>query len=345
MDKKVYHACDGKLKDGSCNHPHWDEQRGNACLGEKCPNWFGNYDYVNERGRNVGGGYTQPSHNPVSVSEVIPAKDDRPCRHADKDGFCYNPNCNGGGFKCIHCEDYNPVESLPAPVVEIPKTFTIVTHGREVSVETAKALNYQFMRCNKAMGSATMEMCRFGAMLEMIDDSLTKQRFTRADRGDGKGQSLKAWMEEHCPEIPYATAKSYQYAAKGIRNMLQLAADRPLLPLMGVQPLAEEEQESLRKKIIETVTGSSLNILRRASMPQTPGNALKGTHGVAQGRRALTAEEKAAEAEKTMRQLVGDIGAYLRGPWFDMLSDSSQDDFVGALKHYVDVMNEKIAER
>ena len=46
-----------------------------------------------------------------------------------------------------------------------------------------------------------------------------------------------------------------------------------------------------------------------------------------------------------MRQLVGDIGAYLRGPWFDMLSDSSQDDFVGALKHYVDVMNEKIAER
>lgn len=311
MDKKVCRACDGKLKDGSCNHPNWDEQRGNACLGEKCPNWFGNYDYVNERGKNVGAGYTQPSRNPVSVDEVI----------------------------------LTEAEFPPAPVVEIPKTFTIVTHGREVSVETAKALNYQFMRCNKAMGSATMEMCRFGAMLEMIDDSLTKQRFTRADRGDGKGQSLKAWMEENCPEIPYATAKSYQYAAKGIRNMLQLAADRPLLPLMGVQPLAEEEQESLRKKIIETVTGSSLNILRRASMPQTPGNALKGTHGVAQGRRALTAEEKAAEAEKTMRQLVGDIGAYLRGPWFDMLSDSSQDDFVGALKHYVDVMNEKIAER
>lgn len=311
MEKTVYRACDGKLKDGSCNHPHWDEQRGNACLGEKCPNWFGNYDYVNERGKNVGAGYTQPSRNPVSVDEVI----------------------------------LTEAEFPPAPVVEIPKTFTIVTHGREVSVETAKALNYQFMRCNKAMGSATMEMCRFGAMLEMIDDSLTKQRFTRADRGDGKGQSLKAWMEENCPDIPYHTAKNYQYAAKGIRNMLQLAADRPLLPLMGVQPLAEEEQESLRKKIIETVTGSSLNILRRASMPQTPGNALKGTHGVAQGRRALTAEEKAAEAEKTMRQLVGDIGAYLRGPWFDMLSDSSQDDFVGALKHYVDVMNEKIAER
>ena len=311
MEKTVYRACDGKLKDGSCNHPHWDEQRGNACLGEKCPNWFGNYDYVNERGKNVGAGYTQPSRNPVSVDEVI----------------------------------LTEAEFPPAPVVEIPKTFTIVTHGREVSVETAKALNYQFMRCNKAMGSATMEMCRFGAMLEMIDDSLTKQRFTNADKGNGKGQSLKAWMEENCPEIPYATAKSYQYAAKGIRNMLQLAADRPLLPLMGVQPLAEEEQESLRKKIIETVTGSSLNILRRASMPQTPGNALKGTHGVAQGRRALTAEEKAAEAEKTMRQLVGDIGAYLRGPWFDMLSDSSQDDFVGALKHYVDVMNEKIAER
>ena len=310
MEKTVYRECDGKLKDGSCNHPHWDEQRGNACLGEKCPNCYGRYDTFDGR-KIIGGGYNYPSQNPVSVDEVI----------------------------------LTEAEFPPAPVVEIPKTFTIVTHGREVSVEPAKALNYQYMRCNKAMGSATMEMCRFGAMLEMIDDSLTKQRFTNADKGSGKGLSLKTWMEENCPDIPYHTAKNYQYAAKGIRNMLQLAADRPLLPLMGVQPLAEEEQESLRKKIIETVTGSSLNILRRASMPQAPGNALKGTHGVAQGRRALTAEEKAAEAEKTMRQLVGDIGAYLRGPWFDMLSDSSQDDFIGALKHYVDVMNEKIAER
>ena len=59
----------------------------------------------------------------------------------------------------------------------------------------------------------------------------------------------------------------------------------------------------------------------------------------------LTAEEKALEAEKMMRDLVGAIGAYLRGNWFEMLVEKSQDDFVAALKHYVQTMNEKMMER
>ena len=237
------------------------------------------------------------------------------------------------------------VETPVAVVDEMPKTLPVIVDGHEVAEECSKALKFQFDRCNKALGSATIEMIRFGAMLETVDDSLTKQRFTNADKGNGQGMSLKSWMETNCPEIPYATAKSYQYAAKGVRNMMQLAADRPLLPLLGVEPLSEAETENLRKKIIETVMGSSLNLLRRASMPQLVGGALKGTHGVAAGRRALTAEEKALEAEKMMRDLVGSIGAYLRGNWFEMLVEKSQDDFVAALKHYVQTMNEKMMER
>ena len=276
------------------------------------------------------------------------------CRHCNDEGWCLS---RYPGAKCsdvrLRCDRFNPADpvSPAAPVVasaaddSLPKTLPMIVHGREVAAEPPKALSYQFNRCNKALGSATIEMIRFGAMLETVDDSLTKQRFTNADKGNGQGMSLKSWMETNCPEIPYATAKSYQYAAKGVRNMMQLAADRPLLPLLGVEPLSEAETENLQKKIIETVMGSSLNLLRRASMPQLVGGALKGTHGVASGRRALTAEEKALEAEKMMRDLVGAIGAYLRGNWFEMLVEKSQDDFIAALKHYVQTMNEKMMER
>lgn len=244
----------------------------------------------------------------------------------------------------VDAVEVQPQETALAVPDEMPKTLPIIVHGKVVNAEPSYALKYQFNRCNRAMRSATMEMCRFGAMLEAVDDSLLKNRFNNKNNPNGQGLSLKVWLEQNCPEINYATAKSYQYAAKGVRNLIQLAQDRPLLPLMGVQELADDDGEEYRQKIIETVANSSLNILRRAAMPQLPGNALKGTHGVADGRRALTAEEKAAEAEKMMRELIGSVGAYLRGNWFEMLTEQSQDDFVNQLKHYVEVMVEKQVE-
>ena len=72
------------------------------------------------------------------------------------------------------------------------------------------------------------------------------------------------------------------------------------------------------------------------------GNKLKGTHGVATGSRALTAAEKAAEAEKMMREKIGALGAYLRGPWFEMLTEQSQSDFLGALRHYAETVEDKM---
>lgn len=211
-------------------------------------------------------------------------------------------------------------------------TFAVQVSHRTVELPAAQALSVQFARVGKTAGAAVREMVVFGAMLEKIDDGLTRNRYNNSDKG--ATASLKSWLERNCPEINYNTAKSYQRAAEGVRVLAKMAADVPLLPLMGRETPADAALAKVREDVLGVIANSSLNVLRRAALPIPVGNKLKGTHGLSQGRRALTAEEKAAEAEKMMRENVGSIGAYLRGPWFGMLTEQSQSDFLGALRHY-----------
>ena len=60
-------------------------------------------------------------------------------------------------------------------------------------------------------------------------------------------------------------------------------------------------------------------------------------------RRAQTAEERAAEAEEEMRQLIGKLGAFLtRGGKVKMLSDAAKSDFHRSLVDYAAVLEEMI---
>ena len=233
-------------------------------------------------------------------------------------------------------------ENTEVAAVKVPEQIPVVYRkGHVVNMTAAEALKFQYDKCQKATGAATREMVIFGAMLQQIDDGLTKKRFA----SDGNATSLRSWLEENCPDVNYNTAKAYQRAAEGVRKLCQIANDRALLPLMtGVAADTGADTDELRAKIVETISNSSLNILRKAALPNQPGNLNKGTIGIAPGRRALTAEENAAEAEKMMREMVDSIGAYLRGPWFDLLTAQSQDDLLTGLNHYVEVIRGKVAE-
>ena len=288
----------------------------------------------------------------------------KPCAHKDAHGLCQNKRAmipgNEEPFECNSpCAAYVPGSSADVPevvqaeVVEAapsqpsqpptplnPPVFTVVVSHRTVELPAAQALSVQFARVGKTAGAAVREMVVFGAMLEKVDDGLTNRRFNNSDHPDGRGCSLKSWLEENCPEINYQTAKSYQRAAEGVRVLAKMAADVPLLPLMGRETPADETLKKVREDVLGVIANSSLNVLRRAALPMPVGNKLKGTHGLAQGRRALTAEELAAEAEKMMRENVGSIGAYLRGNWFGMLTEQSQSDFLGALRHYAETVED-----
>ena len=203
-----------------------------------------------------------------------------------------------------------------------------LAHSNTLSLP--QALTTQYQAVVAATGQMLREAVKFGAMLMELETIVGKSHGGRGTDGDG----IKAWLAEHCPEINYNTAKSYQRAAEGVRVLAKMAADVPLLPLMGRETPTDAALAKVREDVLGVIANSSLNVLRRAALPMPVGNKLKGTHGLSQGRRALTAEEKAAEAEKMMRENVGSIGAYLRGPWFGMLTEQSQSDFLGALRHY-----------
>lgn len=275
------------------------------------------------------------------------------CTFRNEGGLCMNRDCVECGLVCQSwmmedCDCRVPpdgatptaaevveaevVEAAPAPTHDAGPKFAVQVSHRTVELPAAQALSVQFARVGKTAGAAVREMVVFGAMLEKIDDGLTRNRYNNSDKG--ATASLKSWLEANCPEINYQTAKSYQRAAEGVRVLAKMAADVPLLPLMGRETPADAALAKVREDVLGVIANSSLNVLRRAALPLPVGNKLKGTHGLSQGRRALTAEEKAAEAEKMMRENVGSIGAYLRGPWFGMLTEQSQSDFLGALRHY-----------
>ena len=295
------------------------------------------------------------------------------CKFTAASGHCTNDDCMACGAPCYEslgatCDchrdaevervevvekvevvepvlDWKPSQpsqplNPPTPPVDAGPKFTVVVSHRTVELPAAQALSVQFARVGKTAGAAVREMVVFGAMLEKVDDGLTNRRFNNSDHPDGRGCSLKSWLEENCPEINYQTAKSYQRAAEGVRVLAKMAADVPLLPLMGRETPADETLKKVREDVLGVIANSSLNVLRRAALPMPVGNKLKGTHGLAQGRRALTAEELAAEAEKMMRENVGSIGAYLRGNWFGMLTEQSQSDFLGALRHYAETVED-----
>lgn len=279
------------------------------------------------------------------MDKICKFNNDGRCERKDCDffekhcGWKHHSNCEFSFFAEVETAPAEVVaaevvEAAPAPTHAAGPTFAVQVSHRTVELPAAQALSVQFARVGKTAGAAVREMVVFGAMLEKVDDGITNRRFNNSNHPDGRGCSLKSWLEANCPEINYQTAKSYQRAAEGVRVLAKMAADVPLLPLMGRETPTDAALAKVREDVLAVIANSSLNVLRRAALPVPVGNKLKGTHGLSQGRRALTAEEKAAEAEKMMRENVGSIGAYLRGPWFGMLTEQSQSDFLGALRHY-----------
>ena len=120
----------------------------------------------------------------------------------------------------------------------------------------------------RAAQNGLRHIVAFGAMLLEVERWLAakKGKFKRA----GEGGGLKAWLSEHCPEVNYKTAAGYKAAALGLRQAAKLAADRPLLPLMGEKPLSDEEEERARGKVMEVVATSSLRLLKEAARALPP---------------------------------------------------------------------------
>ena len=118
----------------------------------------------------------------------------------------------------------------------------------------------------------------FGALLCRVEEWL-KARPASERLGRNAAVSLRGWLSEHCPAVNYSTAMGYRAAALGLREAAKLAADRPLLPLMGEKPLSDAEEEAARQRVMGVIASSSLRLLKEAgrALPAPPlGGAREG---------------------------------------------------------------------
>jgi len=103
---------------------------------------------------------------------------------------------------------------------------------------------------------------QFGALLIEVEAWLKKRG--GAQRGPGS-TGLKAWLSANAPEVDYKTAMGYKYAASGLLALADKARDRPLLELMGEEPLTTEEENAAREQVREVIATSSLRLLKAAA--------------------------------------------------------------------------------
>ncbi|NLA81022.1 MAG: hypothetical protein GX853_09845, partial [Chloroflexi bacterium] len=177
------------------------------------------------------------------------------------------------------------------------------------------ALDAQWSRAQQGL----VEIIRFGAMLSQVARQLEAP--TRSPAGErvpghgwNKGTGLKAWLAEHCPTINYKTAYGYMVAANGLAREARLAADVPLLSLMGEDPIPEPRAEKLRARVFSILEGASLSLLKAAATSSPPPLPTGGPRDGA-GRPPKDTDPNAAlnEALILADKLVGDLSVWVLG--------------------------------
>ena len=262
-----------------------------------------------------------------SESTALAVAEAEICRHleAGKCGNLKGPH----GLDCLglgRCRFGQPKNAA-----EMPTTLQVRKHRHLVNVPVEQALTQQYERVNRASNAALREMVIFGCMLNRIDAALSTNRHNP----DGSGVSMKSWLAEKCPSIEYKTAISYRRTTNNFIEYMKMEKDTPLLEMMTKpDPYADEAKEQMRRQILETISGLTQNQLNNLQDKRgRSGGALKGTVGVAAGRRALTVEEQAADAVAEMRELIGRLHAYVvESKKVALLTEDEQNEFIGALK-------------
>lgn len=145
----------------------------------------------------------------------------------------------------------------------------------------------------------------FGALLIEVETWLKKRGGTFQQKGGTYG--LKAWLAENAPEVDYKTAMGYKYAASGLMALADKARNRPLLALMGEQPLSDKEEEEAREQVLSLVSSSSLRLLKAAARAERS-ELGRPKGGTSEGRRA---KEPLALSEEWMQRAeaaAGELG-------------------------------------
>ena len=227
------------------------------------------------------------------------------------------------------------------------KTTAVAT--KEVSEETI-ALSLQ-QRYDDANRTIAQKAIIFGATLVAAERELERRGLLGGF--DKKGDGIKGWLAEHCPEIAYKTAMRWRQIAeaqvaalqsKGVGSeddaikMLQMDDDGLSVP--PTKKALKCRDEIMATPSLRKITQDMFDFAKDKP-GRKPGS--KANSSEVDTHIAKTAAEKAAAAEQEMREIVGTLGAFLtRGGKINMLTSQAKSDFHTALVDYAQLLEEQM---
>ncbi len=124
--------------------------------------------------------------------------------------------------------------------------------------DPSKQLATQLTDQYKRAISGTRDILLFGAMMMQLGGMLSRKGGEWQSGPGVKGTGLKGWIEEHCPEINYKTARSFYNLARGLAETFALPAKVDLSRLLTapVEDLSETDA-SYRTQLDDFLIGKS----------------------------------------------------------------------------------------
>ena len=167
------------------------------------------------------------------------------------------------------------------------------------------AIGTRVVRGWRAACAGLRAIVEFGALLIEVESWIKK----RPDYNRKAGLGLKPWLAENAPEVDYKTAMGYKYAASGLLALADKARNRPLLVLMGEQPLSDAEEEAAREQVLSLVSSSSLRLLKAAARAERP-ELGRPKGGTSKGKQVVAESEREAEAAEDLAAAANDLGRF-----------------------------------
>lgn len=286
------------------------------------------------------------------------------CGHIGEDGTCYWPTSGHWNKKCpgscklTKTKNNTTMKKSAAVVPEVVEdTAVAATHNSQPSTLNlqrdgiVKTIAKQIEAVRGAELRSTFEKLKLGAMVKQAVTMLgLDSKGGNGSRGDG----VKGWWDENFrgadgqPVIEYKTLMRWISAAEKLPALIggSASADPD-----GVMKLLAKDPEQVVGKDAR-ILKSAEKVANGMTMRQMllwggdddvrkgrQGGANKGQSGT--GRRALTAVEKAEDAEKRIREIVGSLIAFDHGSNFMKIDHTAQTDIILAIKDIVKSFEEQ----
>lgn len=194
----------------------------------------------------------------------------------------------------------NPVSLLPASL----RTCAVDSAGGSPA-RLDEEIGVRVLHAWRDAQAGLCAIVQFGALLLDVESWIKK----RPDYNRKAGLGLKPWLAENAPEVDYKTAMGYKYAASGLLALADKARDRPLLELMGEEPLTDAEKEAAREQVREVIATSSLRLLKAAAKAdKSEVGPKKG--GTSEGKQVVAESRREAEAAEDLAAAANDLGRF-----------------------------------